>query len=76
VTVAIVILSYFLYVLASLWPDAKGLEPYSLFNYLAARDILNGSVDLAGFGLLALVGAVAIGIALVVFPRRDLAAPS
>jgi ABC-2 type transport system permease protein len=75
-TVAIVIASYFLYVLGSLWPDAKGLEPYSLFNYLASRDILNGIVDPGGFGLLALVGVVAIGVALVVFPRRDLAAPS
>jgi ABC-2 type transport system permease protein len=75
-TVAIVIVSYFLYVLGSLWPDAKGLEPYSLFNYLASRDILNGVVDPVGFGLLAVVGAVAIGVELVVFPRRDLAAPS
>jgi hypothetical protein len=76
VTLAIVIVSYFLYVLGSLWPDAAGLEPYSLFNYLASRDILNGTVDLGGLALLALVGAIAIGVALVVFPRRDLAAPS
>jgi ABC-2 type transport system permease protein len=76
VTLAIVIVSYFLYVLGSLWPDAAGLEPYSLFNYLASRDILNGTVDLGGLALLALVGTIAIGVALVVFPRRDLAAPS
>ena len=75
-TVAIVVVSYFLYVLSSLWPDAKGLEPYSLFYYLASRDILNGVVNVGGLVLLAAVGAVAIVIALVVFPRRDLAAPS
>jgi ABC-2 type transport system permease protein len=75
-TLAIVVVSYFLYVLASLWPDAKGLEPYSIFNYLTTRDILNGTINPAGFALLAAVGAVAIGVALVVFPRRDLAAPS
>ena len=75
-TLAIVVVSYFLYVLSSLWPDAKGLEPYSIFYYLRSRDVLNGTVDLASFGLLAAVGAVAIAIALVVFPRRDLAAPS
>jgi ABC-2 type transport system permease protein len=74
-TLAIVVLSYFLYVLASLWPDAKGLEPYSIFHYLASRDILNGVVDPFGLALLAVVGAGAIAIALVVFPRRDLAAP-
>jgi ABC-2 type transport system permease protein len=75
-TVAIVIASYFLYVLGSLWPDAKGLEPYSLFHYLTARDILRGTVDIEGLGLLAAVGAAAIAWALVEFPRRDLAAPS
>ena len=76
VTLAIVVVMYFLEILGSLWPDAKGLQPYSLFHYLASRDVLSGTVDLFGFGLLAAVGAVAIGIALLVFPRRDLAAPS
>jgi ABC-2 type transport system permease protein len=75
-TVAIVVISYFVYVLASLWPDAKGLEPYSIFNYLHSRDILNGTIDPFAFALLGLVGAAAIGWALIVFPRRDLAAPS
>src|SRR2546429_141490 len=36
VTVAIVIVMYFLDILGSLWPDAKGLQPYSLFHYLAS----------------------------------------
>lgn len=76
VTLAIVIVSYFLYVLGSLWPDAKGLEPYSLFHYLTTRDILGGTVDAVGFGLLAVVGVAAVAYALVKFPRRDLAAPS
>ena len=75
-TLAIVVVSYFIYVLASLWPDAKGLEPYSIFHYLASRDILNGIVDAAGLLLLAAVGSIAIVVALVVLPRRDLAAPS
>ena len=76
VTVAIVIVSYFLDILGSLWPDAQGLQPYSLFHYLASRDVLTGTVNLGGLAILAAVGAVAIGVALVVFPRRDLAAPS
>jgi ABC-2 type transport system permease protein len=76
VTLAIVIVSYFLYVLGSLWPDAKGLEPYSIFYYLQSRELLNGTTDPFSFALLGLIGAAAIGVALVVFPRRDLAAPS
>lgn len=76
ITLAIVIVSYFFYVLGSLWPDAKGLEPYSLFSYLDARDILSGTINLLAFAVPTAVGAVAIAVAIVVFPRRDLAAPS
>jgi ABC-2 type transport system permease protein len=76
ITMAIVVVSYFVDILGSLWPDAAGLQRYSLFHYLAARDILNGTLDLVGFALLAVVGSIAIGLALIVFPRRDLAAPS
>jgi ABC-2 type transport system permease protein len=76
ITMAIVVVSYFLDILGSLWPDAAGIQPYSLFHYLTARDILNGTVAFGGFALLAAVGAVAIAAALFVFPRRDLAAPS
>ncbi len=76
ITVAVVIVSYFLEILGSLWPDAEALQPYSLFHYLAARDVLNGDVAPGGFVLLAAVSAGAIAWALIVFPRRDLAAPS
>ncbi len=75
-TVAIVVVSYFLQILGSLWPDAAGLQRYSLFHYLAAADVLAGAINVAGLALLAVVGTIAIGWALVVFPRRDLAAPS
>jgi ABC-2 type transport system permease protein len=76
ITVAIVVISYFLEVLGTFWPDAKGLQPYSIFHYYAAKPILEGVVDVANFAALAVVGAVAIGWALIEFPRRDLAAPS
>ena len=76
VTVAIVVVSYFLEIVGSLWPDAQGLQPYSLFHYLAAREVLAGTTDVAGLALLAGVALAAIGWALVEFPRRDLAAPS
>ena len=76
VTLAIVIVSYFLEILGSLWSDAKGLQQYSIFHYLTAKDVLAGTAGTFGFVLLAVVALVAIGWALVVFPRRDLAAPS
>jgi len=76
VTVGILVVMYFLDVLGSLWPDAEVLQPYSLFHYLQAKAILVGQADAFNFGLLGAVVAAGVVYALVVFPRRDLAAPS
>jgi ABC-type transport system involved in multi-copper enzyme maturation permease subunit len=76
VTLAIVIVSYVLEVLGSLWPDAEFLQPYSLFHYLKPKGVLTGAVQPLDFAVLAAVIGVAIAWALGIFPRRDLAAPS
>jgi len=76
VALAFVLVSYFLDVLGQLWPDAAGLQPLSVFHYLDARAALAGLPDPANFLTLAAVIVATVGYALVVFPRRDLAAPS
>ncbi len=76
VTLAIVLVSYFLDVLGSLWPDAKGLQPYSLFHYVHAKADLAGLPRGEDFLVLGAVTAIAVGTALWLFPRRDLAAPA
>jgi ABC-2 type transport system permease protein len=76
ISLAVVLVSYFLNVLGSLWPDAKGLQPYSLFHYLDPKAVLSGAADPVDFAILAAVLAIAVAAALVIFPRRDLAAPS
>jgi ABC-type transport system involved in multi-copper enzyme maturation permease subunit len=76
VTLGVVITMYVLEVLGSLWPAAEVLQPYSLFHYLKARAILNGFVAPSDLIVLSLVILIAMVWALVVFPRRDLAAPS
>lgn len=76
VALAFVVVSYFLEVLGSLWPDAEGLQPYSVFYYLDPKAILTGFPDAGDLFVLATVTAVAVVAALLVFPRRDLAAPS
>jgi beta-exotoxin I transport system permease protein len=76
ITLAVVLVSYFLQILGSLWPDAKGLQPYSLFHYLDPKALLTGQAALFNFALLGAVALVAIVAALAIFPRRDLAAPS
>ena len=76
VTLGIVVSMYFLEILGSLWPDAEFLQPYSLFHYLRPKVVLTGGAEPLDFAVLATVGVVAVLWALVVFPRRDLAAPS
>ena len=73
---AFVLVSYFLDVVGELWPDASFLQPYSVFHYLDARGALTGLPEPTNFFVLAGVIGVAVGYALVVFPRRDLAAPT
>jgi hypothetical protein len=75
-TLGIVIVSYVLEVLGSLWPAAEWLQPYSIFHYLKAKAILTGSAAPVDLVVLSSVILVAMAWALVVFPRRDLAAPS
>ena len=75
-TLGIVIAMYVLEVLGSLWPAAGFLQPYSLFHYLKAKAILTGFVEPFDMVVLSSVILIAMAWALVVFPRRDLAAPS
>jgi ABC-type transport system involved in multi-copper enzyme maturation permease subunit len=72
----VVIAMYVMQVLGSLWPAAEKLQPYSLFYYLKPKAILTGAAEPVDLAVLAIVTAIAMGWALVVFPRRDLAAPS
>lgn len=76
ITLAFVIVSYFLQIIGSLWPDAEPLQPYSIFHYLKAEETLTQGLQLFDVTLLLAVIVLAVAYALVVFPRRDLAAPA
>jgi ABC-2 type transport system permease protein len=76
ITLAVTIVSYFLQILGSLWPDAEVLQPYSLFHYLDPQAVLTGDADPFAFAILATVAIAGVVVALAVFPRRDIAAPS
>lgn len=69
------VVMYFFEVLGALWPSAAFVQPYSLFHYLQARAILDGGTPWRDLAILAGVTALAACWALVVFPKRDLAAP-
>ena len=73
---AVIVVMYVLDALAQLWPDARGLGPWSVFHYLDARSVLAGSARPSDLLVLASIILVAGGFAQVTFPRRDLAAPA
>ncbi|MGH2455954.1 MAG: ABC transporter permease subunit [Candidatus Limnocylindria bacterium] len=68
--------NYLLEVLGSLWTDVAWSQEYSLFHHFNAGGILQGDAQVADFLILA--GAVVLPLlyAVVVYPRRDLAAPT
>lgn len=75
-TLAYLLINYFLEILGSLWRDVAWSQTYSLFHHFQAGKILTGDVAPFDFLLLAAATVVPVVYALVVFPRRDLAAPA
>jgi ABC-2 type transport system permease protein len=76
VTLAIVLGSYLLEVISSLWTDARWLGDLSLFHYVRTKEILLGELRLTDVVVIGTVGIIALVWAWVVFPRRDIGAPS
>lgn len=75
-SLAYLVLNYFLEILGSLWTDAAWTQDYSLFHHFDPGAILGGGV--VPLDLVIVFGAAVVPViyALVVFPRRDLAAPA
>lgn len=70
------LIHYFLEILGSLWADAAWTQDYSLLHHFNAGEILTGTVPGLDLAIVSVVAVVPIVYALLVFPRRDLAAPS
>jgi ABC-type transport system involved in multi-copper enzyme maturation permease subunit len=68
--------NYFLEILGSLWTAVDWSQKYSLFHHFQPGQILTGNADLLDLVILGIAIAVPVVFALVIFPRRDLAAPS
>jgi ABC-2 type transport system permease protein len=73
---AYLLINYFLEVLGSLWLDVAWSQEYSLFHHFNAGEILRGEAQPIDFVILGVAVLVPMVYALVVFPRRDLAAPA
>jgi ABC-2 type transport system permease protein len=75
ISLAYVLVNYFLEILGSLWTDVAWSQEYSLFHHFQPTELLEGSPDPIDFVILGAAVLIPVIYALVVFPRRDLAAP-
>ena len=75
-SLAYLLVNYFLEILGSLWPDAAWTQEYSLFHHFNPTEILTGGLDPIDLLIVGIAFVVPIVYALIVFPRRDLAAPA
>lgn len=73
-SLAYLLVNYFFEILGSLWADAEWTQEYSLFHHWQPTEILKGSLAPIDLVILGVAVVVPIVYALIVFPRRDLAA--
>jgi ABC-type transport system involved in multi-copper enzyme maturation permease subunit len=76
VTLVFMLVSYLLEVVGSIWPSAAWVSDYSLFHYVRTKDLLQGHLHPFDVALLAGVLIISVAYSWIVFPRRDIAAPS
>jgi ABC-type transport system involved in multi-copper enzyme maturation permease subunit len=75
-SVAWLLLHYFLEILGSLWTDVAWTQEYSLLHHFNPGEILTGSLEPIDLVIVFAAAVVPLVYALLVFPRRDLAAPA
>ncbi len=75
-SLAYLLVNYFFEILGSLWREAEWTQEYSLFHHFQPAEILAGNLDPLDLLILGIAFVLPIVYALVVFPRRDLAAPA
>jgi ABC-2 type transport system permease protein len=74
-SLAYLLVNYFLEILGSLWTDVDWSQEYSLFHHFQPSEILTGQADPMDFVILGAAVLIPVAYAWIVFPRRDLAAP-
>jgi ABC-2 type transport system permease protein len=75
-SLAYLVVNYFLEILGSLWTDAAWTQEYSLFHHFDPGAILSGEAALIDLAIVFVAATVPVIYAMIVFPRRDLAAPA
>ena len=75
-SLAWLLIHYFLEILGSLWTDAAWTQEYSLLHHFNPGEILSGTLDPIDLVIVFAAALVPVIYALLVFPKRDLAAPA
>jgi ABC-2 type transport system permease protein len=75
-SLAYLLIHYFFEILGSLWKEAEWTQPYSLLHHFNPGEILAGNLEPMDLVIVFVAAIVPIAYALLVFPRRDLAAPA
>jgi ABC-2 type transport system permease protein len=75
-TLAWLLINYFLEILGSLWTAAEWLQQYSLLHHFDPGAILSGELDPIDLVIVYAAAVIPIVYALLIFPKRDLAAPA
>ncbi len=76
ISVGWLLLHYFGEILGSLWTDAAWTQEYSLLHHFNPGEILTGKLDPIDLVIVFVAAVTPLIYALIVFPRRDLAAPA
>ena len=74
-SLAYLLVNYFLEIMGSLWTDVAWSQEYSLIHHFQPSELLTGDADPIDFAILGAAVLIPVVYALIVFPRRDLAAP-
>lgn len=69
-------INYFFEILGTFLPDLAWTQEYSLFHHWNPGEIVSGNLDPFDLALLGVAIVLPVLWALIVFPRRDLAAPA
>jgi ABC-2 type transport system permease protein len=75
-SLAWLLIHYFLEILGSLWADASWTQQYSLLHHFNPGAILSGELDPIDLMIVYTAAVIPVIYALLVFPKRDLAAPA
>ncbi|MDQ4034616.1 MAG: ABC transporter permease [Chloroflexota bacterium] len=75
-SLAYLLVNYFFEILGSLWADAAWTQDYSLFHHFDPGAILSGDPVLLDLVIVFVAAILPMIYSIIVFPRRDLAAPA